>query len=325
MKIGMIGCGAYSLAISLMLQKNNNDITIWSESQNKIDTIKKTGQLNACLPRVKLSEELKFTTSLQETCLNKDVIFVIVAAQYMADTMNNIKAFVNSDTVICIGSKGIEQDSFKFMHEIVEEIIKLKNLVVLSGPGFAIDVAHNEPVGLSIASKSKLALNIIKKVLGSDTIKLRESNDIMGIEICGCIKNVVAMAAGIIDGLGYKESTQAFLITESIHDIKKFIKSFNADSKSVLSFAGIGDLILTCTSTKSRNFSYGRLLGSSSSVKELNNFLIENTVEGYYTLKSLTHLLNKHNIESDFLSIMFDIVFNKEDPDTLINFLITKE
>lgn len=325
MKIGVIGCGAYSLAISLMLNKNNHKVTIWSESQEKIDIINDEGMLNDCLPGIRLPEKLSFTTSLQDTCSNKDIIFLIVAAQYVENIVLELNKYINNEITICIATKGIEQNSCKFIHELVLDNIKTKNLVVLSGPGFAIDVAQNEPVGLTIASKSPKALEDIKTVLSSDTIKLRMTKDVIGTEICGSIKNVIAIAAGIIDGLGYKESTQAFLITESIHDIKALIKALDGDGKTVLSFAGIGDLLLTCTSTKSRNFSFGKLLGTKPTQNIINNYLLENTVEGYYTLKSINKLSRKHHIDIELFNLLYDIVFNNEDPRSLMNFLISKE
>ena len=131
----------------------------------------------------------------------------------------------------------------------------------MSGPSFAIDLANSEPVGLTIASKNKKTISKIKSAYGKNTIKLRPTNDILGIEICGSIKNVIAVAAGILEGLGYSESTRSFLITESLHDIKELIYGLGGRKKTILSYAGVGDLLLTATSIKSRNYSYGILIG----------------------------------------------------------------
>ncbi len=325
MKIGVIGLGAYSLAISIMLNKNNNDITIWSESDDKINTINKKGQIDSILPDVPIPKTLKFTTDLRETVKDKEIVFIIVAAQYVGNISAQIKNYINEDTIICIGTKGIEQDSCKFIDKVVLKEIKTKNLAVISGPTFAMDLAKGEPAALSLASHSKKALEMIKKALATDNLKIRTTEDIIGLEICGSIKNVIAIAAGIIDGLGYGETTQAFLITESLHDIKSLIKELGGDKNTILSYAGIGDLLLTCTSTKSRNFSFGILLGSKATSKDVERYLVDNTVEGYYTLKSIYKLINDEDIDLEIINLIYDIIFNKENPEILIEFLIAKQ
>ena len=325
MKIGVIGCGAYSLAISLMLYKNENDITIWSESQEKIDVIKKEGQNDDLLPGVKIPKEIKFTTNLEETVKNKDLVFIIVAAQYVNDTMVKVKDYMPHDAIICIGTKGIEQQSCRFIDKIILSHIKTPNLAVISGPTFAIDIAHNEPAALSLASTSKKAIEKIKKALSTDTLKIRPTADVIGLEVCGSIKNVIAIAAGIISGLGFGETTQAFLITEAMHDIKSLISDLHGDEKTILSYAGIGDLLLTCTSTKSRNFSFGRLLGQHASKQEVDTYLKKHTVEGYYTLKSIHKLVALENIDLEIVNLIYDIIFNNQKPEILIEFLIAKK
>ena len=325
MKIGVIGCGAYSLAISLMLNKNNSDITIWSESEEKIRIINKKGQIDSILPDIKIPQNLKFTTDLETCVKDKEIIFIMVAAQFVSSTISKIEDYLSEDVIICIGTKGIEQDSCKFIDKIVLSMIKCKNLAVISGPTFAIDIAKGEPAALSLASHSKKAIDKITLALATDNLKIRSTDDVIGLEICGSIKNVIAIAAGIIDGLGYGNTTQAFLITEALHDIKSLIKSLDGDKNTILSYAGIGDLLLTCTSTKSRNFSFGRLIGQKFSSQELDAYLVDNTVEGYYTLKSIYKLINTKNIDLEIVNLIYDIIFNKENPEILIEFLISKK
>jgi len=193
----------------------------------------------------------------------------------------------------------------------------------MSGPSFAIDIARNEPVGLSIAGTSLKTKRTVINALSSDSVKLRKSSDMVGLEICGSIKNVIAVAAGMIEGLGYSESTRSFLIVESMHDIKWLIDSLGGKKRTILSFAGIGDLLLTCTSTKSRNYSYGVLLGKKD-FKGAKKYLEENTVEGYYTLKSIYTLLRRKKIKMPVINLIYNIVMNEKDPDSIIKFLIKK-
>ena len=185
-------------------------------------------------------------------------------------------------------------------------------------------MAHNEPVGLSIASKNIKTIKEIKKVLSSDTVKLRTSNDIIGVELCGSVKNVIAIASGILEGLGYNESTRSFLITESLHDIKSLIYGLGGKKKTILSFAGVGDLLLTATSTKSRNYTYGILIGKKNYTMA-DDYLNNNTVEGYYTLKSIYTLIKRKKIDIPIIKLIYEIIINKKEPDTLSEFLIKKD
>ena len=322
MKIGVIGCGAYSLAISLMLNKNNNDITIWSESEENIRTIIQKHVLNQALPDIILPDNINYTNDIRVASEDKDIIFIIVAAQYVESVTRDIKNYIADDTVICLGTKGIDNDSLKFIHEIVLSIKKVKHISVISGGGFAIDLAHNDPIGLSLASNSKYATKVVKKALETENLKLKETTDLIGTEICGSIKNVFAIASGIIEGMGYSNSTQSFLLTEAIISLKMILKSLGANPETTLSFAGIGDIILTCTSPKSRNFKLGILLGSMSEKKDIDRFLLDNTVEGYYTLKSIYQLLLKRKVDIELIDVIYDIVYNNENPQILIEYLM---
>ena len=188
-----------------------------------------------------------------------------------------------------------------------------------------IDLAKGEPAALGLACQNKKDASIITSILATDNLKIRATEDIIGLEVCGSIKNVIAIAAGIIDGLGFGETTQAFLITESLHDIKELIKSLGGEKNTILSYAGIGDLLLTCTSEKSRNFRFGQLVGQNITQKEIDTYLVDNTVEGYYTLKSIYKLINDKDIDLEIINLIYDIIFNQEDPKILIDFLISKK
>ena len=152
-------------------------------------------------------------------------------------------------------------------------------------------------------------------------IKLRETRDVIGIEICGSIKNVIAIASGILNGLGYPESTEAMFITESLHDIKNLIKALGGSKKTILSYAGFGDLLLTCTSYKSRNFTFGHIIGKR---EDKEDYIKNNTIEGLYTLKSIYKLIKNKNVDMPIIDLIYDIVFKDKDPKYLSNFLLEK-
>ena len=268
---------------------------------------------------------IKVSNLLEEVLKDAELIYIITASKYVDIITKKMKEFYNPDVPICIASKGIEESREELLSNIVKDNLKTKNIAVISGPTFAVDIINNEPVALALASKSNKAKEYVLNTLANDTLKLRPSKDMIGIQMCGATKNVIAIASGILSGLGYSNSTQSFLINESLHDIKDIIKIFGGKPKTILSFAGVGDLMLTCTSTKSRNFSFGFTIGSTKDPKKINEYLVNNTVEGYNTLEVIYKMLNKRGTPIDLITTIYNIVYNEEDPNTLASFLITKK
>lgn len=324
MNIAIIGTGAYGLANALMLLKNNNKIKMWVESEERCTYYENNRNNLDFLPGITIPKAIEFSTSYEYVLKDANIVFIMVAAKFVASVSKEILKYQTPNMHFCIGSKGIEQDTCMFVDQVFKKFIKTKNLAVVSGPSFAIDLANSEPVGLTLASKNKKTISIIKKAYGKNTIKLRPSNDVLGIEICGSIKNVIAVAAGILEGLGYSESTRSFLITESLHDIKELIYGLGGRKKTILSYAGVGDLLLTATSTKSRNYSYGILVGKKD-FEGAKKYLETTTVEGYYTLKSIYKLLRKKKIKMPVIDLIYKVIMNNEDPTLLVEFLLNKK
>lgn len=325
MKVTILGSGAYGIALSLMFNKNNCDITIWEKFEDQAKEILKHRENKKVLPGVKIPDNIKITTDLEDSIIGSELIVIAIPAGFVDEVVLKIKDLVSKEQHICIASKGIEQDTCLFVDDVVKKYIKSKKIAVISGPSFAVDIAKNVPIGLTVASKSKKTIKVVKKGLENDTLKLRETDDVIGTEICGSVKNVMAIAAGMLDGMGLPESTQAMFITESLHDIKELIKALGGDGKTVLSFAGFGDLLLTCTSTKSRNFTFGRIIGSQKSKDEIDKYVANTTIEGLYTLKSIHKLIKNKKVDIPIIDLVYDIVFNNEKPEELKKFLIKKQ
>lgn len=325
MKVTILGSGAYGIALSLMFNKNNCDITIWEKFEDQAKEILKHRENKKVLPGVKIPDNIKITTDLEDSIIGSELIVIAIPAGFVDEVVLKIKDLVSKEQHICIASKGIEQDTCLFVDDVVKKYIKSKKIAAISGPSFAVDIAKNVPIGLTVASKSKKTIKVVKKGLENDTLKLRETDDVIGTEICGSIKNVMAIAAGMLDGMGLPESTQAMFITESLHDIKELIKALGGDGKTVLSFAGFGDLLLTCTSTKSRNFTFGRIIGSHKSKDEIDKYVANTTIEGLYTLKSIHKLIKNKKVDIPIIDLVYDIVFNNENPEELKKFLIKKQ
>lgn len=320
-KVTILGTGAYGLALSKVLVKNKNTVVMWTtfeEEKNELLETRKSSKLKG----FKLDDNVIVTTNLEESVKNSKLIVVAIPTAFVTYVCKKLKKYIKSNQYICIASKGIEQDTCLFVHDMVKKQIKSKNIGTISGPSFAIDLVKGVPVGLSVASKSKKTLKIIQSAFCNDKFKLYPTNDIIGIEVCGAVKNVIAIASGIVDGMNYPISTQALLITESLHDIKVLIHALGGSKKTILSFAGFGDILLTCTSEKSRNYSFGKLIGSKASKEEIEEYKNKNTVEGIYTLKSIYKLINNKKIDIPIINIIYDIVFKNESVDKLIDYLM---
>ena len=324
MKIAIIGTGAYSSAIAEQLYKKNKQIIMWTESEERYQEYIKEGCISGTIENHQLPKDIKLTNSYDEAIKDAKIIFLVPAAAYVGKVCQDIKDIVKKDQIVCIASKGIDNNKCEFLSEIAANTLKTKKIASISGPSFAVDMLSNNPIGLSIASKNRKVMKTVKEVLANDTLKLRESNDPIGIQICGSIKNVIAVASGILDGLGYPESTRSFLITESLHDIKELITKLGGNPKTILSFAGVGDLLLTCTSIKSRNFRFGQVIATGDK-KKIAEYLNTNTVEGFYTLKSIHKLVKKKRIKIPIIDLIYDIVMNGKNPNLLGEFLINKK
>ena len=324
MKISVIGTGAYSLAIALELAKKKNKIVMWTENSHIAEEFQNTHKLTSIFD-IDIPKNITVSTSMEKVLENTELIYMVTASKYVDSVCDKMSPYYNKLIPICIASKGIEESSEELLSNIIYQKLKTKHIAIISGPTFAIDIIHDEPVALAIGGSSLKTRSLVIKTLANDHLKLRPTKDMIGIQLCGSVKNVIAIAAGIVSGLGYSESTRSFLINESLHDIKDIIYYLGGNPKTILSFAGIGDLMLTCSSTKSRNFSFGYCIGSTKDPKKIKEYLINNTVEGYYTLDTLYRMLKKKKIKIELINVIYDIVYNNDDPNKLITFLINKK
>lgn len=323
MEVTILGGGAYSLALAYQFNKKNN-VTIWTKVEKEYLELKNERTNEKVLPGFKIDNQIKITMDLKEAIINSKIIVLALPAQFVDSISKEMKKYVKKNQYICIATKGIEQDTCLFPIDVYKKHNKTTKIALISGPSFAKDMITKSPIGLSVATKSKKTFNILKQVLENDSLKLRKSSDIIGVSICAAIKNVIAISAGILNGLGYPESTEAMFITESLHDIKNLIKALGGSKKTILSYAGFGDLLLTCTSYKSRNFTYGNLIGSKVSKEEIKKYEETTTIEGLYTLKSIYKLLKNKNVDMPIIDLIYDIIFSEKDPIELSKFLINK-
>lgn len=322
MEITVLGAGAYGVALALAFYRNHNHVTIWTKLEEEKDELLTYHENKKALPNVKIPNDIVVTTDL--SCIqNSHLIVIAIPISFLRSTCIELKSYVKQPMHFCIASKGIENHTNQFAHEIFQSIIPTSNFCILSGPTFAIDLAQNCPSGLNLASISEETSMIVKECLGSSTLKIIVTQDMIGTELCGSIKNVMAIIAGMLEGMQQSETTKSLFLTEAIEEVKHLIISFGGNETTAYTLAGIGDLLLTCTSTKSRNFTLGILLATQS-MKEIQNYIENHTVEGYFTLLSIYQLIQEKKISSPLIELLYQILFQNHNQKELLNLLASK-
>ena len=325
MNIAILGTGAYGLALALMFYKNKNNIKMWTKFEDEKNRIIADHENKVVLPGVKIPKDIVISNNMEEVVSDADLIVIAVPAAFVDDVSYELGKYYREHQYVLLASKGIERNSCSFVGDIFKRHIVTRRYAVISGPSFAVDIVTNCPIGLTLASDNKTTREVIRFALESDSIKIRETRDIIGVEICGSIKNVIAIAAGMLDGMGYPESTQAMFIVESLLDMKELISKLGGDRRTILTYAGFGDLLLTATSKKSRNFTYGHMLGSKKNKEEIDNYVANTTIEGLYTIQSIYKLLKNKKVRIPIINLIYDIIEGKKNVDDLPAFLISKK
>lgn len=323
MKIGMLGSGAYGLALTSILTYNRHEVTIWTKFEEEKEELLKNKGNEKLLPKFVLDDTVKVTTSVKECIKDKDLLIIAIPAAFVDSLCLELQPYIK-DNHILIATKGIEQGTGLFMNEIVSKHLNTENIAIISGPTFAADLISHMPAGLSLASQSPETMLVVRQAFQNNYIRLRETTDVIGVEICGAIKNVIALAAGMLEGLKANESTKAMLIAEAMHDMESILYAFECNKRTVLSYSGIGDLLLTCTSKKSRNYTFGKLIGENPSKTKIDEYLKNTTVEGYYTLESIYQLLKNKDVSIPIIDLIYEIVVRGKSPELLLAFLIYK-
>lgn len=322
MKVGVLGAGAYGLALTHILVNNKVEVTMWTHDENErkiLDEKRESKKLNG----YKIPNEIKFTCDLNEAVKDKDLIVMAIPAFAFEDVTIKLSKYIKRNQPVLIATKGIQQNTCLFLNDVFAKYLK-NSIAVISGPTFAVDIIKDSPVGFSLATRSHKTEMIIRECFQNSTTKFRRTKDIVGIEICGSIKNVMAIASGMLEGMGVTDSTRALFLTESMNDIKELIDALGGKKKSILSFAGFGDILMTCTSKNSRNFSFGYLIGSGAASEEINKYLETTTVEGMYTLKSIHKLVRRKKVKMPIINLIHDIIEGKKDKEEMLKFLISK-
>ncbi len=308
MNVTILGFGVYGQAIATTLLENNINVAVWNRYQQEIDNQKNN------YPKI------KFTTNMEESIKDTELIIIAIPVNFIEETILKLKTVYQHQDIL-IASKGIDTKNNKFAYEIIEDILNTKNIGVISGGSFAVDMKNKKVLGFALGTTTNTITTKVKKCLENSYIKIQYTNDIIGVSVCGSIKNVMAIGFGILDGADYPESSRFLFLTKAIYEIQDLIKKLNGNESTVMSYAGLDDIMMTCTSAKSRNYTLGRLIGENSSKEEIDNYKKTTTIEGLGTSKSIYSLAKEKNIDLPITNIIYNILYNNQDFNTLIECL----
>ena len=325
-KISVIGSGGWGIALTILLHKNGHDLTIWSFDKKEAEELKKTRQNKTKLPNILLPEDIKVTDDLREAVDNKDILILAVPSKAIRSVSKSLKNIIKDNQIIVNVAKGLEEDTLETMTDIIEEELKGKKpqVAVLSGPSHAEEVGKGIPTTCVVSAHNKELTLYLQNIFMNPSFRVYTSPDMLGVEIGGALKNVIALAAGIADGLNYGDNTKAALITRGIKEIASLGVAMGGEQSTFYGLTGLGDLIVTCASMHSRNRRAGILLGQGKTldeaIKEVNM-----VVEGVYSAKSALMAAKKYNVEIPIIEQVNAVLFENKNAAEAVNELMIRD
>ena len=294
-KVCIAGAGSWGLALAMVLEKNGHDVTIWSALAKEIELLKTEHENKRCLPGVIIPPTINLTENIEEALTDKDVIVMAVASPYIRSTAAMFKPYIKPGQVIVDVAKGIEESSLHTLSQVILEELPQAKVAVLSGPTHAEEVSRFIPTTCVIGSEDEETGRFLQNLFMNENFRIYTSTDVLGVELGGSLKNVIALAAGIADGLGYGDNTKAALITRGIHEISRLGVAMGGRLQTFYGLTGMGDLIVTCASMHSRNRRAGILIGQGKGMQEAMDE-VQMVVEGVYSAKAALTLAHKYNV-----------------------------
>ena len=322
--VGVLGAGSWGTALALLLHKNGHQVTVWSISKEEVEMLSKEREHKSKLPGVKLPQDMQFTNVLEEAIQGKDFMVLAVPSPFTRATARSMKPFVAENQIIVDVAKGIEEDTLMTLSQQIHEEIPQADVAVLSGPSHAEEVGRGLPTTCVVGAKTKKTAEYLQEAFMNEVFRVYTSPDMLGIEIGGSLKNVIALAAGIADGLGYGDNTKAALITRGIAEIARLGVAMGGKLESFTGLTGIGDLIVTCASVHSRNRKAGVLIGQGKTMEEAMKE-VQMIVEGVYSTKSAVKLAEKYNVSIPIIEQVNAVLFEGKNPGEAVKELMLRD
>ncbi|WP_312443581.1 NAD(P)H-dependent glycerol-3-phosphate dehydrogenase [Lacrimispora sp.] len=322
-KIGVVGSGSWGIALAALLYNNGHEVTVWSALPEEISEMKSTHRHHT-LPDLVLPEDMAFTENLEETMTGRDLLITAVPSVYVRSTARKMNPFCRYGQVVVNVAKGIEESSLMTLSEILEEELPMADVAVLSGPSHAEEVSKNLPTTCVAGARTRKTAEYIQGIFMSEVFRVYTSPDIQGIELGASLKNVIALAAGIADGLGYGDNTKAALITRGIAEISRLGTEMGGKFQTFCGLSGIGDLIVTCASMHSRNRRAGILIGQGRTMEEATKE-VKMVVEGIYSAKAALALSEKHDVSMPIVEQVNAVLFDNKPASEAVKELMLRD
>ncbi len=322
-KVSILGGGSWGIGLAVLLHKNGHQVTVWSAVPQEIAYLEEHHE-HKMLPGVKLPEDIVYTTEDARGVEGMDLLVMAVASAYTRVTAKRLAPLVAEGQMIVNVAKGIEDVTYMTLSEIIEQEIPQAQVAVLSGPSHAEEVSRGLPTSIVVGAHSRKVAETLQNYFMSDVFRVYTSADVLGIELGGSLKNVVALAAGIADGLGYGDNTKAALITRGIHEIARLGMAMGGKPETFYGLTGIGDLIVTCASMHSRNRRAGILIGQGKTMQEAMDE-VQMVVEGVYSAKAAMGLARKYHIEMPIIEQVNEVLFADKKADLAVRELMLRD
>lgn len=328
MDIAVLGAGTWGIALAKLLSENKHNVTVWSAIPSELDYLK-ANNAHVNLPGVSIPDNIIYERSLEKAISGKKAVLFTVASSFVRSVASDAAEFIEPEQMIIDAAKGLESETLYTMTEIIGDELSRHNvgfeprLIALSGPTHAEEVARNIPTSVVCACKDETVAAQAAELFMNSCMRVYTNSDVKGVEICGAFKNIVALAAGIVRGMGYGDNTIAMLMTRGIAEITRLGLALGCKRRTFMGLAGIGDLIVTCTSRHSRNNRCGELIGSGISYKEASE-QIGMVVEGYHALDGAVALINKYDVSMPIISGVYDVMKCGADLKETVHALMTR-
>lgn len=323
-KVAVLGAGSWGIALARLLYNNGNEVTVWSALEDEIAMLREKHEHVDKLPGVMLPEEMIFTSDLEEAVKDKEILVMAVPSPFVKSTSAKVKEYYKEGQVIVNVGKGIEGDTLLTLSEVIEREIPGSTVAVLSGPSHAEEVGHSIPTTIVVATRKKEVAMFLQSVFMSEVFRVYTSPDVKGVEIGAALKNVIALAAGIADGLGYGDNTKAALITRGMAEITRLGIAMGGRKETFYGLSGVGDLIVTCASMHSRNRRAGILLGQGKTLDEA-QAEVKMVIEGANCAKAALDLSKKYDVSMPIVEEVNKILFENKPAAEVVNDLMLRD
>ncbi len=323
-RIGMLGAGSWGTALTYELSAKGHEVLVWSVSEEEVDLLNTEHEQKIKLPGVKLPVEVQATTDLQKAIDGMDLLVLAVPSPFTRSTARRMRPYVGEGQLIVSVAKGLEEDSFMTLTQIIEEEIPQCRTTVLCGPTHAEEVGKGLPTAIVAGAARREDALYVQDVFMSEVFRVYTSPDVLGMQVGAALKNVVALAAGIADGLGYGDNTKAALITRGIAEIARLGMAMGGRQESFTGLTGIGDLIVTCASMHSRNRRAGILIGQGKTTKEA-MAQVQQVVEGVYSARAAYQLSEHYHIETPIIEQVYRILEENKSPAEAVRELMLRD